>query len=213
MESKSIFLSVTFWGVIAGLVSTALKKYGFTLDEAGLTNDAVTLASAVVAVYGRMRAAQPVHVVGPITTGTKEGGFIRTEVTPWLIVAALGVFVLLNGCALGPQAALPRTLPEQIEAANLLVDKLSDGIVDMTCTQFKKGQCVEPGKPLMPDDAIRAHESVGRAHAALMMTSGIPINGVGECMGKQRTQSACLSAASALLTEVDRMLIAKKGVK
>lgn len=143
----------------------------------------------------------------------KQAGFVRPEYYPWLIVIATGAaLVMLYGC-MGPQAALPKTIPEQVEAANLLVDKLSDGIVDMTCTQFKKGQCVEPGKPLMPDDAIKSHASVARAHAALMVTGTIPLNGVGECMGKQRTQAACLAAASALLTEVDRMLIAKKGVQ
>lgn len=145
-------------------------------------------------------------------TADKVAGFVRLSLLPWLVV--LAVAGLLVGCAgMGPQAELPKTIPEQIEAANLLVDKLSDGIVEMTCTQFKKGQCIEPGKPLMPDDALIANTSIQRAHAALMMVSGIPIKGVGECMGKQRTQSACLAAASALLTEVDRMLMAKKGVQ
>lgn len=212
MESKSLFLSVTFWGVIAGLLSAILKKYGFVIDEAGLTNDAVTLASAVVAIWGRWRASRPVSV-GGVVANPKEGGFVRSDFYPWLIVLAIGaVLAMTYGCA-GPRAAVPKTIPEQVEAANLLVDKLSDGIVDVTCTKFKAGQCVEPGKPLMPDDAIKAHESVQRAHAALMMTSGIPVNGVGECLGKQRSQIACLAAASALLTEVDRMLIARKGVQ
>lgn len=142
-------------------------------------------------------------------TASKLAGFVRLHMLPILIGLAL-----LAACAvMGPQAQLPKTIPEQIEAANLLVDKLSDGIVDVTCTEFQKGQCIEPGKPLMPDDAIKAHESVQRAHAALMMVSGIPVNGVGECMGQQRTQAACLAAAGALLTQVDQMLIAKKGVK
>lgn len=145
-------------------------------------------------------------------SGDKLAGFVRLSMLPWLIAIAL-LAGCLHGCAIGPQAALPKTIPEQIEAAALLGGKLSDGIVDMTCTQFKKGQCVEPGKPLMPDDAIKAHTDLQRAQAALMMTSGIPIDGVGECMGQQRTQAACLAAASALLTKIDQMLIAKKGVK
>lgn len=143
----------------------------------------------------------------------KQGGFVQLWVLPWVALLAVIAFCSLSGCAMGPQAEVPKTIPEQVEAANLLVDKLSDGIVEMTCTAFKKGQCIEPGKPLMPDAAIKAHESVQRAHAALMMTSGIPVNGVGECLGAQRSQIACLAAASALLAEVDRMLIAKKGVQ
>lgn len=142
-----------------------------------------------------------------VDAANKAAGFIRLNMLPLLI----GLALLAACAAMGPQPELPKTIPEQIEAANLLVDKLSDGIVDVTCTEFVKGQCTEPGKPLMPDDAISAHEKVQRAHAALMMTSGIPINGVGECIGKQRTQVACIAAAGALLTEVDRMLIAKKG--
>lgn len=96
MESKSIFLSVTFWGVIVGLVSTALKKYGYTLDEAGLTNDAVTLASAAVAIYGRMRASQQLHVIAPATTD-KQGGFIRLALLPLLFLMALYGCAVMEG--------------------------------------------------------------------------------------------------------------------
>lgn len=63
MESKSIFLSVTFWGILASVISTACKKYGIVIDEAGLANDGVTLVAAGLALYGRFRATQPVHIL------------------------------------------------------------------------------------------------------------------------------------------------------
>lgn len=122
------------------------------------------------------------------------------------------VWLLLAGCAgMGPTAQVPKTIPEQIEALNLLAEHVSDGIVDLTCTQFKAGQCIEPGKPLMPDQAIAFHADLERAHGALLITGNIPINGVGECLGKARTQAQCLAAANALIIEIDRQLIAKRG--
>lgn len=143
----------------------------------------------------------------------KAAGFLRPVIVPLLLVLALaGAALVSAGCAgIGPQAAVPKTLPEQIEAANLLADHLSDAIVDLTCAQFRAGECIEPGKPLMPKDAIAAHDAVERAHAALSAAASIGAGQVGECMGSQRTQSACLAAANAVLLEIDRKLIAKRG--
>lgn len=142
--------------------------------------------------------------------GNGAAGFLRLQILPLLLLVAL--CAALAGCAgLGPQAAIPKTIPEQFEAANLLVDKLSDAIVDMTCAEFKAGACVEPGKPLMPKDAITAHDAIERAHIALVSAASISAGQVGECMGSQRTQSACLAAVNAILLEVDRALIAKRG--
>lgn len=145
--------------------------------------------------------------------GGKIAGFIRLHLIPLLIIAAfIGTAFMAAGCAgLGPQAAVPKTIPEQIEAANLLADKLSDAIVDMTCTQFQSGECVEPGKPLMPKDAIASHAAIEQAHTALSSAASIGAGQVGECMGSQRTQSACLAAVNAILLEIDRALIAKRG--
>lgn len=199
--------------ILLGVLAAGMSQFGILASVPGTS--LMAIIAGTVGAMGIALAGLLTRLPESPWTGTdrRQGGFAHLGIFPLLVIVAMGAFVLLTqGCA-GPQAAVPRTMAEQIEAANLLVDKLSDGIVDMTCTQFKKGQCVEPGKPLMPDDAIKAHADVERAHAALMVTGTIPLNGVGECIGKQRTQSACLMAASALLTEVDRMLIARKGVK
>ncbi len=65
IESKSIFTSVTFWGVVLGVVSQIATRYGYQLpgDTAGLTNDLAGIAGALGALWGRLRATQPVHVI------------------------------------------------------------------------------------------------------------------------------------------------------
>lgn len=70
-ESKSLFLSKTFWGVVVGVAAELTKKYGITLDQAGLTNDLVALAASAFAVYGRVAATQAVHI---LSTPAKPGG-------------------------------------------------------------------------------------------------------------------------------------------
>ena len=69
MESKSIFLSITFWSVIVTLCSEVAKRYGLTVDQAGLTNDLVSLAGIAMTIYGRVRATQPVHILPPAAGG------------------------------------------------------------------------------------------------------------------------------------------------
>ena len=68
-ESKSIFLSVTFWGLVLSLVGPVLAHYGITLpgDTAGLANELAMLVGDAVAVYGRLRATQPAHIIAPPT--------------------------------------------------------------------------------------------------------------------------------------------------
>ncbi len=65
METKSVFLSLTFWSLAVMLASEAAKRYGIVVDQAGLTNDLVSLAGTGLALYGRFRATQPLHVIPP----------------------------------------------------------------------------------------------------------------------------------------------------
>lgn len=62
-DSKSLFASMTFWGVLVTLVSPILKSHGIEVDAAGLANDIATGVGAAVAIYGRIRASQKVHVL------------------------------------------------------------------------------------------------------------------------------------------------------
>lgn len=65
METKSVFTSPAFWGLVAAIVSVAGKQFGFTFDEAGLTNDLVALSGMGIMMYDRFKATQSLHVVAP----------------------------------------------------------------------------------------------------------------------------------------------------
>lgn len=73
-ESKSIFTSVTFWGLVIGIVSQVAMRYGYVVpgDTAGLANDLSGAAGAVLVLWGRIRATQPVRVFGPPSEGEKR---------------------------------------------------------------------------------------------------------------------------------------------
>ena len=68
-QSKSILLSTTFWGVIITAASQALSpvltKYGISVDSAATAQWVVTGLGACIAVYGRWKASQAVHLVAP----------------------------------------------------------------------------------------------------------------------------------------------------
>lgn len=129
-----------------------------------------------------------------------------------LISAALTGLALLAGCGvMGPKPEIPKSIPEQIEAASLLIEKLDDTLVALTCTQFERGRCVEPGKPVMPDKALDIHNQLEDAHEALVAVNSFGPRQAGECLGKKRTQSACLAAVSSALLAIDRYLIERNG--
>lgn len=126
------------------------------------------------------------------------------------VLCALALF----GCgSMGPRPETPKTIPEQIEAASLLIGQLDDTLVSLTCTQFQRGQCVEAGKPVMPGKALEIHGQLEDAHEAVVAVRSFGAGQAGECLGKKRTQSACLAAISASLLAIDRYLIERKGGK
>ena len=69
--SKSIFASVTLWGVVIGVVSQIATRYGYQFpgDDAGLANDLAGMAGAALSIYGRFRATQRVYVIKPTPQG------------------------------------------------------------------------------------------------------------------------------------------------
>jgi len=66
-QSKSIFTSVTFWGIALGFAAPLLAHLGYTLpaDSSGLANQIAGAVGDMIALYGRLRAVQPVHVIAP----------------------------------------------------------------------------------------------------------------------------------------------------
>lgn len=59
--NKSLFTSVTFWGVIMSVVSIVLKMLKIDIvDQAGWATDLAALSGLAVALYGRVRASKKI---------------------------------------------------------------------------------------------------------------------------------------------------------
>lgn len=69
MDSKSIFLSKTFYGALLALaapfISPMLAKYGVAIDADGWATKIAELVGLVVTLYGRYKAVDAVHVITP----------------------------------------------------------------------------------------------------------------------------------------------------
>jgi hypothetical protein len=119
---------------------------------------------------------------------------------------ALLMVFLLTGClAENPRA--PSGVLEQIEAAEITAQQLATSITNQTCTEFLAGKCAEPGKSLMPDKALPAFDKVQEVRAHLRRAATLSGGGLADCLGKPRSQSACLAAAKAVLLEIERALL------
>jgi hypothetical protein len=125
------------------------------------------------------------------------------------MMRALLIVVLslaLAGCAV-PGARAPQGPLEQIEAIELTAQEVSAGIVRLTCTQYVAKKCVEPGKTFDAEQGTANHELVQKARGALRAARGIKAGQVGECLGAQRTQAACIAAARLIINELERKVL------
>lgn len=67
---KSIFRSVTVWGALLAAVGPYAARHGMSLDPGlapafvDISEQVITLIGLMVTVWGRMRATQPVGIVG-----------------------------------------------------------------------------------------------------------------------------------------------------
>jgi len=96
--SKSIFASVTFWGLVLGALGPLAAHFGYTLpaDTTGVANQVAGIIGDLIALYGRLRATQPVHVISAPSGG--QAGFASVRL---LILTAL--VSLAIACASTPQ--------------------------------------------------------------------------------------------------------------
>ena len=60
-ESKNVFMSLSFWGLIAAVISPLLAKYGIIVDPGSLAAQIVALIGAGVGLYGILRRPD-IHV-------------------------------------------------------------------------------------------------------------------------------------------------------
>lgn len=200
-HSGGVFLGIvgTLWGVVeAGL---------FDVDAGAAPIDwRIPVGMGALIGYGANAGIYQGALAKAKETAGQAAGFLRLQILP-LILAALLVAAFVAGCAIGPRAAAPKDAPESIEAASLLMEKISDKLVELSCTQFNEGRCVEPGKPLMPVESLKIHERIEDAHGALVTASALGAGEIGECLGQPRSQAACVSAVGVILIEIDNYLI------
>lgn len=112
------------------------------------------------------------------------------------------IVLVLAGCVPTPER--PKNVMEQIEVSEIAAQELGVSIARLTCTKFENAVCVEPGKPLDPDEAFNHHATVQVIRSTLRTAA--QIDGIGECLGEMRTQAACMQAAQMLLAELDRII-------
>ena len=60
-ESKSIYASLTFWGVVVAAISPIGLKHG--LDMTGMESELAAAAGGIIAIYGRYRASSRVRFI------------------------------------------------------------------------------------------------------------------------------------------------------
>jgi hypothetical protein len=107
-ESKSIFASTTFWGVVVMFASQLSGRFGYTVpgDITGTVNDLAGIAGTLMALYGRLTATQMVHVLPPAGGGNQRG-FANLRMLALLVF--LASIALLSGCAQAQTVADPGT--------------------------------------------------------------------------------------------------------
>ena len=96
--SKSIFASVTFWGIAVSVLAQLAARAGYHVpdDTAGITNDIASLVGAALALWGRFTASQPVRILPP--SSGNQSGFAGVRML--LVLAAAS---LTFACATAPQ--------------------------------------------------------------------------------------------------------------
>lgn len=116
-DSKSIFLSKTFWGIVLA----ALGHMGFftwlaaragtpvPADYNTLANSVVGGIGGILAIYGRLAALTPAHLLNPSVTPPSplQSGMAHPGLLAWLGVVI--ATALLAGCGTGALAQQPVT--------------------------------------------------------------------------------------------------------
>lgn len=200
MNSKSIFTSVTFWGLLLSVVSPLLARVGFTLpdDTAGFANELVSLVSAAVALYGRVRATQPLHIISPAASGAgSQSGFAKVE-----LLVAIAFASLLVACAGAPQTPAQAVYQVESDYAAALTIAVKYKALPVCNDAAPQVLCSKPSIVATlqrADDA--AYAALSEAQT-LVRTPGI---------GADKLQTAISIAASALrvMTSVTVALVVK----
>lgn len=127
------------------------------------------------------------------------------------VAVVIALCFLLGGCA-GMEK--PQTNLERIAYSEAGAQASIKTLTDLTCKQYTQaGVCSEAGRPLHPARSKQYLETISVARKGLQAAAAISDKGVGQCMGLATTQTACLQQASAMLTEITKILNDLKGAQ
>ena len=65
MDSKSILLSNSFWGMIVALLAPLAAMKGYTIDQAGAVNAIIGVLGGVWSIWGILRSTTTKYIIRP----------------------------------------------------------------------------------------------------------------------------------------------------
>jgi hypothetical protein len=197
MQSKSIFLSVTFWGAaLSGLLAIVDHLTGVKLnDQVGPLESAVTelvqallvalpsfslpvahLIAVLTIIVGRFRAVQPLHLIPPTTAQFRP----FPGALPSFAVAAVMACALsgLTGCGTVVSSSTGGALPSPSGASTPSGSPAVGSIIESALPLIRTGAAVATGAVL--DFAVQqsstrsrlANEMYASANAVYSLTGG-----------------------------------------
>lgn len=121
------------------------------------------------------------------------------------LLLALAV-LLVAGCAqLGLEKA--QTFSEQIAYVEAGAQGGIKALAELTCKQYTPaGTCTEAGRPLHPARSVGYLDTLSKVRQATRAAATMPATG-GMCLGQPSTPTSCLALASAMLAEVNKILL------
>jgi len=184
-NSKSIFTSVTFWGIALGLLSQVASRLGwyFPGDITGLANDISGVAGALIGIWGRISATQAVHLISP---GNQSG---RADIRFLVAVAAISI----AACAVTPQTPAQDVYAIQGDYAAAL---------SVAVAYKQLPACGQPTSPVLCSDkavVAKLQAADDAAYAALTAAQNI-VRTPGAGLNAQTAITAANQAVQALIT-------------
>lgn len=130
-----------------------------------------------------------------------------------ILAVAVAAGALLAGCGVTPPAEQAKTFVEEVAYWDGQAVGARTSVLQLTCEKGydAQGLCLEAGRPLAPAAALPLLEALRNARGGLRAALTIPEQGVGVCMGQQRTPAECLAQATQMLLDVELALRKAQG--
>lgn len=196
MESKSMLLSSTAWGIIVGLLghlgffTWVSVKFGVPIpdDNTIIVNTIIGVVGDLYGLYGRWKSTQPVHLFVPFTAGGAQSGFIRFSNLALLIVT-VAIIAVLTGCATSStgqvQPVVPKSPTQAVMVAEVSLTVATNALADVHDKGMIQGENYEKAKAIEK----QAAEVIRDARVAAMS-------------GDQNKVQVLLNLAAALMVDL-----------